>query len=381
MKASRTPWILSLATLAVIACPLAMADSSGWYIGANVGQSRATIDNQRIANGLLQSGLVTTSISDRDRNTGFKFFGGYQLNRYFALEGGYFDLGRFGFTSTTLPAGSLDGNIRLRGLDFDAVGFLPITEKLSAFGRIGLIYAQARDNFSGTGAVTVLTPSPRKNATNYKFGVGLQYALTPSLGMRLEAERYRIDDAVGNKGDIDLLSVGLIYRFGGEAPPPPPPPPEAAPAPPPPPPPPAAEPPAPQKVVIELRGVQFQFDRPRPGQTDLNGILDKPVSDSVAILDQAADTLKRYPDTQIQIDGYTDSIGSQAYNLKLSDRRAEFVAKYLTAHGVPASQISGTKGFGKDDPVASNATAEGRERNRRVEFKVQNAGSMEQPQQ
>ena len=231
------------------------------------------------------------------------------------------------------------------------------------------------------GAVNVLIPYPRKNATNYKFGVGLQYALTHSLGMRLEAERYRIDDAVGNKGDIDLLSVGLIYRFGGEAPlPPPPPPPEAAPAPPPPPPP-AAEPPAPQKVVIELRGVNFQFDRPRPGQTDINGILDKPVADSVAILDQAADTLKRYPDTQIQIDGYTDSIGSQSYNLKLSDRRAEFVANYLTAHGVPASQITGTKGFGKNYPVASNKTAEGRMRNRRVEFKVQNASSMEQPPQ
>ncbi|MHB1992437.1 OmpA family protein [Metallibacterium scheffleri] len=383
MKVSRTPWMLSLAILAVIASPFAMADSPGWYIGANVGQSRATIDNQRISNGLLQSGFVTTSMSDRDRNTGFKFFGGYQFNRYFALEGGYFDLGKFGFTSMTLPAGSLNGNIRLRGLDFDVVGFLPITERLSAFGRVGLIYAQARDDFSGTGAVNVRIPYPRKNATNYKFGVGLQYALTQSLGMRLEAERYRIDDAVGNKGDIDLLSVGLIYRFGGEAPPPPPPP-EAAPAPPPPPPPPVEAPapvPAQQKVVIELRGVQFQFDRPRPGQSDVNGILDHPVADSIAILAQAADTLKRYPDVTIQIDGYTDAIGSQAYNLKLSDRRAEFVANYLTAHGVPASQIVGTKGFGKDDPVASNETAEGRTRNRRVEFKVENAAGMDQPQQ
>ena len=372
--------MLSLAILAAIASPFAMADSSGWYIGANVGQSRATIDNARITNGLLESGLATTSMSDRDRNTGFKFFGGYQFNRYFALEGGYFDLGKFGFTSMTLPSGSLNGNIRLRGLDFDVVGFLPITEKLSAFGRVGLIYAQARDNFTGTGAVNVLVPNPSQRATNYEFGVGLQYALTQSLGMRLEAERYRISDAVGNKGDIDLLSVGLIYRFGGETPPPPPPPPAAAPPPPPPPSPPPPPPPEPaaHKVVIELRGVHFQFDRPRPGQTDVNGILDKPIADSVAILKQAADTLKRYPNTEIKIDGYTDSIGSQAYNLKLSERRAEFVKNYLVNHGVAESQIIGTKGYGKLDPVASNATAEGRAQNRRIEFKVENPGQMGQ---
>ncbi|EQD69218.1 protein containing Outer membrane protein, OmpA/MotB [mine drainage metagenome] len=53
-------------------------------------------------------------------------------------------------------------------------------------------------------------------------------------------------------------------------------------------------------------------------------IPDKPIADSVAILKQAADTLKRYPNTEIKIDGYTDSIGSQAYNLKLSERRIEF---------------------------------------------------------
>ena len=130
--------------------------------------------------------------------------------------------------------------------------------------------------------------------------------------------------------------------------------------------------------MIELRGVHFQFGRPMPGQTDVNGILDKPVGDSVAILDQAADTLKRYPDMQVQIDGYTDSIGSQAYNLKLSERRAEFVKNYLIAHGVSASQIVAAKGYGKEDPKASNATADGRAQNRRVEFKVENPNQMSQ---
>ncbi|OGA35859.1 MAG: hypothetical protein A3F75_08030 [Betaproteobacteria bacterium RIFCSPLOWO2_12_FULL_64_23] len=56
-------------------------------------------------------------------------------------------------------------------------------------------------------------PTPSKRDTSVKFGAGLQYDFTRSLGMRLEAERYRINDAVGNKGDVDLVSVGLVFRF------------------------------------------------------------------------------------------------------------------------------------------------------------------------
>lgn len=185
----------------------------GWYGGLNIGQSRAKIDNANITGNLLGGGFATSSISNDDRDSGYKLFAGYKFNRNFALEGGYFDLGRFGFAATTVPAGALNGSIRLNGLNLDAVGILPITEKFSAFGRVGVIYAEARDSFSGTGAVSVLNPNPSKREANLKFGAGLQYDFTQSIGMRLEAERYRINDAVSGKGDIDLLSVGLVYRF------------------------------------------------------------------------------------------------------------------------------------------------------------------------
>ena len=100
---------LGLLALTIIAAPLASAQDSGWYLGANVGQSKSKIDDGQITNSLLSGGLVTTSISDRDHDTGFKVFGGYQFNKYFAFEGGYFDLGKFGFTSNTPPAGTLNG--------------------------------------------------------------------------------------------------------------------------------------------------------------------------------------------------------------------------------------------------------------------------------
>ena len=216
MKLQRTSGTLGLVALALIASPFAVADDSGWYGGFNVGRSRADIDDARIQAQFLAAPLVTTSIRDDNRDIGYKLFGGYQLNKNFALEGGYFNLGKFGFTATTAPLGTLRGDIKLQGLNLDAVGILPINEKFSAFGRFGLNYAQARDTFAGTGSVTVANPSPSKRDTNYKLGLGLQYDFTEAFGLRAEAERYRINDAVGNKGDIDLFSVGLVYRFGGK---------------------------------------------------------------------------------------------------------------------------------------------------------------------
>lgn len=75
--------------------------------------------------------------------------------------------------------------------------------------------------------------------------------------------------------------------------------------------------------------------------------------------------LQAEPTEKVRISGYTDSTGPEAYNLKLSERRANAVAAYLAAHGISYDRIS-TRGFGEADPVASNATAEGRQQNRRA---------------
>lgn len=74
--------------------------------------------------------------------------------------------------------------------------------------------------------------------------------------------------------------------------------------------------------------------------------------------------------TQVTVTGYTDSVGNDAANLALSKRRAETVASYLKAHGLKAQAVSVT-GRGSADPVASNATAEGRASNRRVDISLQ----------
>ncbi|MEO6025833.1 MAG: OmpA family protein [Candidatus Binatia bacterium] len=131
--------------------------------------------------------------------------------------------------------------------------------------------------------------------------------------------------------------------------------PKDAPAEPPPPPAePAAAAPAPQRKLI-LRGVNFDFDSAtiRP--------------DAGTILDDAARALREDASVAITIEGHTDAVGTDAYNQKLSERRARAVADALIHRDVASSRIT-VSGQGESKPVASNDTAEGRAQNRRVEI-------------
>ncbi len=83
-------------------------------------------------------------------------------------------------------------------------------------------------------------------------------------------------------------------------------------------------------------------------------------------IDKLAAFMKEHPQTKVRLEGYTDSDGSAAYNLKLSAKRAEAVKKELIARGIAASRIT-TKAYGEENPIASNATPEGKAQNRRVE--------------
>jgi len=82
-----------------------------------------------------------------------------------------------------------------------------------------------------------------------------------------------------------------------------------------------------------------------------------------------AGILLAYPDLRLEVDGHTDSVGSDAYNQQLSEKRAASVRDYLAQQGIPISSVA-VMGFGKTQPIASNATAAGRQQNRRVELVV-----------
>jgi OOP family OmpA-OmpF porin len=353
-----TRWKMSLLAILTIAGSSASAqEDRGWYLGANVGQSRAKIDDDKINNTLFGAGFTGVTLDDRDRSTGYKLFVGYQFNRYFALEGGYFDLGTFGFTANTLPVGTLDGQAKVNGVHFDLVASLPLTRKFSVFGRAGVISADVKDTFQGTGAMVVYSPDVNKRETHYKFGGGLQYDFTRSFGMRAEAERYRINDALSNRGDVDLFSVGVLFRFGRHAATPAPEPAPVA----------VAPPPAPvERVVVvvpvaaqtqkycTILDLQFEIDNDEIQKDDL---------EKLAVV---GTFMTKYPITTAVIEGHTDNVGSDEHNMALSLRRAQSVVAYLVdkVHIQP-SRLQAV-GYGNTRPIADNATEEGKRQNRRI---------------
>ena len=91
---------------------------------------------------------------------------------------------------------------------------------------------------------------------------------------------------------------------------------------------------------------------------------------SMTRLDQMAEVLVKYPETDILILGHTDSQGEADYNMRLSERRAGSVSSYLGAHGVTVNRLR-ARGFGETVPVADNGTETGRAQNRRVEVSIQ----------
>lgn len=109
----------------------------------------------------------------------------------------------------------------------------------------------------------------------------------------------------------------------------------------------------PKKLILE--GVNFDNDKAtlRP--------------EAISILDQAAAILKEWGDVKVEVAGHTDSNNSDAYNLRLSQRRAYAVRNYLIDKGVPAERLT-ARGYGESRPIADNATEEGRFKNRRVEL-------------
>jgi OOP family OmpA-OmpF porin len=132
---------------------------------------------------------------------------------------------------------------------------------------------------------------------------------------------------------------------------------ETAPPPPPPPPAPVAKPapPAPGTKITEIKGPHFDFDKAAI----------KP--EGKRRLDDVVRLMRDNPNLRVVAVGHTDSVGSDAYNMKLGERRAKAVVNYLISEGVSPSRVD-VRSEGESRPVASNATAEGRAENRRVEI-------------
>ena len=199
------------------------------------------------------------------------------------------------------------------------------------------------------GYYTDMSGQMEDDGVGFNAGGGLAFAVAPDTTLGLFG-RYDYANMVARPGsDVarQWASGGITVQYvfqAAEAPPP-------APPPPPPPPPPVT------KRRIVLRGVNFDFDK-----SNIR-------SDARVILDEAVATLKSEPDIRVSVEGHTDAIGSDAYNERLSERRANAVAEYLSRAGIARGRLS-TEGLGESKPVASNMDEDGRAQNRRVELRI-----------
>lgn len=173
----------------------AVAQEAGWYVGGAFGRSEVKD---------FCGGFATGSSCD-DTEVTLKAMGGYQFSRNFALEMGLTGVGEFEASGigqrTTINIGIAEGA---------AVGILPLGDKFSIFGKVGLYTANVE-----TRTETIFGSSTEdKRSTDLTYGAGVGFAVTPKLQVRGEWQRYQdVESADLRKSDVDIVTLGVVYRF------------------------------------------------------------------------------------------------------------------------------------------------------------------------
>ncbi|WP_159651471.1 OmpA family protein [Vibrio atypicus] len=309
---------------AVISASLLLASAPSMaelYVGAKAGKS------------WLDDACTSATVDcDTDSST-LGAFVGYEMWDFLSIEAGYDYLGRF------------DGE----GLDNDKVEAytlapkvnLPITDAISIYGKFGGAFVNygSKEDYSYLGAAGVEFDS------NENVAVRLEYQTITDANNDLVR-------AMGNSA-----TLGVVYKFGSNE--------EAV-----------------TETIVEEEMVEEVVETPaepvvvtktfetqqlgtgsfKLNSTELN-------QESAAQLDELVDFLNTYPQANVEVIGYTDTSGAAQYNQVVSEKRAQSVAATLEEKGIDASRIT-AKGEGENNPIASNETREGREKNRRVEVIV-----------
>ncbi len=319
---------------------------------------------------------VSTDLDDTD--FGYRVFGGWRFNEYFAVGASYVDLGELEASGNSPTEPNFTDEIEADGYEAWVAGTWPLTKRFSLVGTVGVFSWDQEVTYSDDFGPW----SGDTDGTDMTYGIGANYAITDRLGVHAAYHWYPdIGDLeeTGHKNDRDFYGVGFTWLFGEVGEPAPAPVAAAAPPPPPPPPPPAAPkdgdgdgvvdasdlcPDTPRGDRVDTQGcscdvtkqLQFAFDSAELTDADK------------ASLDETAANLVRLKFIVGTVEGHTDSVGTDAYNQGLSERRAQTAADYLQSKGVAVDRIT-VVGHGESQPVADNATEDGRMQNRRVVLK------------
>ena len=176
----------------------AFAQEGRAYLGAGIGQAKADGVCDEIRT--LVTGFGSVSSCD-EKDTAWKLFGGYRFNPNFALEGTYVDYGSIKANGQTFGVPfSISGDASAFGLA--AVGILPLANRVSVFGKLGLLRTEIDVTASGVGGAG----SESESDTGLHIGIGVMFDIGQNFSVRAEWER-------NDEAEIDMMSIGVQFRF------------------------------------------------------------------------------------------------------------------------------------------------------------------------
>lgn len=337
MKKTAIAIAVALAGFATIAQAAPKDDT--WYTGAKLGWS------QYHDKGYYGNGYVNNDGPSHESQIGAGAFAGYQANPYLGFELGYDWLGRMPHKGNRV-----NGAFKAHGVQLAAKLSYPLSDDLDIYTRLGGMAwrADSTQNNLDRPLSQGQRISDHDTGVSPLAAIGFEYAMTRDLATRLDYQWVNnIGDAgtVGARPDNGMLSVGLSYRFGQQE--------AVAPLP--------APAPAPAPVVqtkhFTLKSdVLFTFNKSSLKPTGMQA------------LDQLYSQLSSMDpkDGAVEVLGFTDRIGSDKYNQKLSERRAQSVVDYLISKGIPTDKIS-ARGMGESQPVTGNTCNNVKRRNALIE--------------
>ena len=324
----KTAIALVVAGLAAASVAQAAPQENTFYAGAKVGQAS------------FHDGIKDNLGSYHRNSVTYGVFGGYQIlnrdNLGLAVELGYDDFGRVkgrDLGKTDFKHTNHGAHLSFKG-SYNLGGLTSALEGLDVYGRAGVALVRSDYKFYDVNGARIHDAGRHSLRTSGMFAAGVEYALPslPELALRLEYQwltrvgKFRTEDRANSSVDynpwIGSINAGLSYRFGQGAAP-------------------VVAPEVVSKTFNLSSDVTFAF-----GKANL-----KP--QAKATLDGIYGEIAQINNANVAVAGYTDRIGKDAPNLKLSQRRADSVANYLVAKGVPAQNISAT-GHGKANPVTGS---------------------------
>ncbi len=208
MKTTR----IALITLALISSS-AWAEE-GWYGVGEVSHSSMSYKRGTLDGNLTSAGASGLSSSEKKGSNQWRVQLGYQFNDNFAVEGGYLDLGKAKYNAS-YSGGTATGTIKSGGVDVAAVAILPLNDKVSLFGKLGVVDAKTKLNLSADGSAAAMDGKTSKTHLSPLVGVGASYQLTQALFLRAdldEATNLGIKNKTGSMHST-IASVGLGDRF------------------------------------------------------------------------------------------------------------------------------------------------------------------------